>query len=285
MSSLIWPVLYTLLVWWVSTGVIVYLNRLPRRTYPTTMAWAGVMLAAALWGLVHSGTDTGTTGGYCAFTCALLVWAWQELAFLLGIVTGPHRQPCPPGAQGWQRTRLAIGTVLHHELALVVLAGAVWLAVGDGPNRVGLWTYLALWGMRQSAKLNLFLGARNLSEAFLPDHLKYLHSYFRRRAMNPLLPVSIGAIGLAAVAVWQAVLALPAGAPAVAGLALVGTLLALGALEHALLVLPMPPEALWRWALRTPAGRHGVAVAAVPAASMPPPPALRRARSAAGDGL
>ena len=33
--------------------------------------------------------------------------------------------------------------------------------------------------MRQSAKLNLFLGVRNLGVEFLPQHLRYLQSFFR----------------------------------------------------------------------------------------------------------
>ncbi len=249
MSSLIWPVLFALLIWWLSTGFILYLDGLPRSTFPATMTMATITLGAALWGLVGTRADTGASGGYCAFTCALLVWAWQEIAFLLGIVTGPRREPCPPGVQGRQRTWLAFQTVLHHELALVVLAAAVWFAVGDGENRIGLWTFLALWIMRQSAKLNLFLGARNLSEAFLPPHLRYLHSYFRRRPMNALFPVSITVTSAAAWWVWQQ--ALDAAAMQAPGLALVGTLLALGALEHAMLVLPLPPEALWKWGLRS----------------------------------
>ncbi|MBK6852313.1 MAG: DUF3623 domain-containing protein [Burkholderiales bacterium] len=249
MSSLIWPVLFALLIWWLSTGFILYLDGLPRSTFPATMTMATITLGAALWGLVGTRADTGASGGYCAFTCALLVWAWQEIAFLLGIVTGPRREPCPPGVQGRQRTWLAFQTVLHHELALLVLAAAVWIAVGDGENRIGLWTFLALWIMRQSAKLNLFLGARNLSEAFLPPHLRYLHSYFRRRPMNALFPVSITVTSAAAWWVWQQ--ALDAAAMQAPGLALVGTLLALGALEHAMLVLPLPPEALWKWGLRS----------------------------------
>jgi putative photosynthetic complex assembly protein 2 len=251
MPPLIWPVLFALAVWWLSTGLILYLDGLPRRTFGTTLTLATALLGAALWGLHQTRFDTGPTGAYCAFSCALLVWAWQELAFLLGVVTGPRRLPCPPDAFGWARARLALLTVLHHEIALVVLAVAVGLIVGDGNNRIGWWTYLALWIMRQSAKLNLFLGARNLSEAFLPDHLRYLHSYFRRRAINRLIPVSIVATAGAATAVWQQALALPGDAPQAAGLALVGTLLALGALEHLLLVLPLPPEALWRWGLRS----------------------------------
>jgi len=252
MQPLIWPILFALAVWWLSTGLILYLDGLPRHTFSTTLTVATALMGAALWGLHETRFDSGPTGAYCAFSCALLVWAWQELAFLLGAVTGPNRLPCPPGLGGWARTRLALLTVLHHEIALVVLAVAVAIAVGDGSNRIGWWTYLALWVMRQSAKLNLFLGARNLSEAFLPEHLRYLHSYFRRRAMNHLFPVSMLASTGAAALVWNHALALQANAPQAAGLALVGTLLALGALEHALLVLPLQPEALWRWGLRSP---------------------------------
>ncbi|MEY2687350.1 MAG: hypothetical protein RL375_1548 [Pseudomonadota bacterium] len=251
MSSLIWPVLFALAVWWLSTGFILYLDGLPRSTFPATMTVATITLGAALWGLVGTRGDSGATGSYCAFTCALLVWAWQEIAFLLGIVTGPRREACPPDALGWRRTWLACQTVLHHELALVVLAAAVWFAAGDGDNRIGWWTFLALWIMRQSAKLNLFLGARNLSEAFLPPHLRYLHSYFRCRPMNALFPVSITTTSAAAYWVWVQALHLPAGSAQAPGLALVGTLLALGALEHAMLVLPLPPESLWKWGLRS----------------------------------
>jgi putative photosynthetic complex assembly protein 2 len=247
MAAWAWPVAYTLLVWWASTGLILWLNGLPPRTFRTSMAVFTLLLAFALWGLGHTKADTSATGAYCAFTCALLVWAWQELAFLLGIVTGPHRRPCPPGLRGWARTRLAIGTVAHHELGLVLLAAGVWWAVGSGANRIGWWTFIALWAMRQSAKLNLFLGVRNFSENFLPPHLRYLQTYFRRAPMNPLLPVSLAAIGVLAWRFWQQALALPEGAPAMPGLVLLATLFSLGALEHVLLVLPFNPETLWRW--------------------------------------
>jgi len=103
--------------------------------------------------------------------------------------------------------------------------------------------------MRTSAKLNLFFGVRNLSEEFLPAHLAYLESFFRRRAMNLFFPLSVGAA--------CAVLALMVGhalAPAtpafeVLGLTLAGTMLALAIVEHAMLVLPVSTTALWRWAM------------------------------------
>ena len=60
-----------------------------------------------------------------------------------------------------------------------------------GANQTGWWTYIVLWSMRLSAKLNLFLGVHNLSESFLPTHLRYLQTYFTRRACNWLMPFSV----------------------------------------------------------------------------------------------
>lgn len=256
MQALGWAVAYTLFAWWFSTGAILYLDGLPRRTFRTTMGGATLLLGAALWGLVHTRGDTSVSGAYCAFTCALLVWAWQEVAFLLGWVTGPRQTACPPGAIGWRRTGFALQAVLYHELALILLALAVFACVGPGENRVGWWTFLTLWGMRQSAKLNVFLGVRNLGENFLPEHLAYLKTYFQRRPMNVLFPFSVTAATGAAVALWWNLLTTTPDAGAATGLALVGSLLALGALEHWLLVLPLPTEALWRWGLRS----HAAAV-------------------------
>ncbi len=42
-----------------------------------------------------------------------------------------------------------------------------------------------LWAMRQSAKLNLFLGVRNLSDELLPPHLRYLADVLRAAADEP----------------------------------------------------------------------------------------------------
>jgi putative photosynthetic complex assembly protein 2 len=137
-------------------------------------------------------------------------------------------------------------------LAIAVVGVAIVAITWGQPNQVGTWTFMVLWAMRTSAKLNLFLGVRNLSEEFLPPQLSYLQSFFRRRAMNPLLPLSV--LGGCAVLVWMIVAATNSGAtPAqVVGLTLVGTMLAMAIVEHLLLVLPIPSTALWRWALRAP---------------------------------
>lgn len=251
MSLYLLPVVFTLFLWWFSTGVILYLDGLPQRTFKWTLLGATVVLLLALYGLAASRNDTSVAGAYCGFTCALMVWAWQEVAFLLGYVTGPRRVPCAANSTGWRRFVQAFQAMAHHELALVVLAVAVFLATYDGSNPTGWWTYLVLWVMRQSAKLNVFLGVRNLNEGFLPTHLKYIDSYFRRQPMNMLFPVSVTlATGLAAL-VWQAALAPGLSGFEATSLTFVATLLSLAILEHWFMVLPLPSEALWKWGLRS----------------------------------
>ena len=245
------PALYTLLVWWLSTGVILYLNGLPRLVHPALMAAATVLLGVALCGVAVSAADTRVSGAYLAFTAAIAVWGWQELGFLLGYLTGPRRIPCPPQAQGWLRLRHALAAILYHELCLVGLGMAIVLLCWRQPNQVAVWTFGALWVMRLSAKLNVYLGVRNLNEEFLPAHLRYLHSYFRQRPSNGLFATSVICGTAAAAAVWAASVAPEATAFHAAGSALVAMLLSLAVLEHWFMVLPLPSERLWRWGLRS----------------------------------
>lgn len=245
------PALTTLFVWWFSTGAILFLDGLPRRTFGWSLAGATAVLAAGLFGLHATRDAASVTGAYVAFLCTIGVWGWQEVAFLLGFVTGPRREPCPPGSRGWRRAGFALETILHHEIAIIALAIAVLSVTWGGSNPVGPWTFAVLWAMRQSAKLNLFLGVRNLSEEFLPEHLRYLASYFSRRPANPLLPVSLGLSLAVAVLVWQAAFAPGIEAGRAAGLTFVGTLLALAMLEHVFMLVPFPTTRIWGWSFRS----------------------------------
>jgi len=105
--------------------------------------------------------------------------------------------------------------------------------------------------MRQSAKLNFFLGVRNLNDHFLPAHLAYLHSYFRRRRMNGLFPLSVVVATVATVAAWEWAFAADLTAAREAAALLAATLLSLGVLEHWFMVIPLPSHALWNWGLRS----------------------------------
>ncbi len=212
---------------------------------------SGMVLLFALVGLKTSANLNTVAGAYCGFTCALLVWAWQEIGFLLGYVTGSRRTPCPPDCRGVRKAFYAFQTIFHHELALIVLGIAVAIATWGGSNLVGLWTFLILWAMRQSAKLNVFLGVLNLNEKFLPVHLQYMHSYFTKRAMNPLLPISILLACLAALPLWQHAFAANASAYQIASSTILATLLSLAILEHIMMVLPFSTDGLWKWGLRS----------------------------------
>jgi len=243
--------LYTIFLWWFGTGIILLLNQRPRSTHQATFWMSGMVLLFALVGLTTSANLNTVAGAYCGFTCALLVWAWQEIGFLLGYVTGSRRTPCPPDCKGVRKAFYAFQTISHHELALIVLGIAVAVATWGGSNLVGLWTFLILWAMRQSAKLNVFLGVLNLNEKFLPVHLQYMHSYFTKRAMNPLLPISILLACLAALPLWQHAFAANANAYQIASSTILATLLSLAILEHIMMVLPFSTDGLWKWGLRS----------------------------------
>lgn len=244
------PVLFAVFVWWFSTGIVLLLDGLPRTTFRWSHLLSTVLAIGAFIGLAHTAAQTTVTGAYCAFTCALLVWGWHELSFLTGWVTGPRQRGADRGARGWVRFVQAVGAILWHELAILGSGALIAAITWNAPNQVGLSTFAVLWVMRISAKLNVFLGVRNLSIELLPPHLAYLASYFRRRAMNLLFPFSITASTV--VAAWMvndAIDAREAGAYAT-GQLLVATLLVLAIVEHWLLVLPLQATALWRWAMR-----------------------------------
>lgn len=254
MTSAALPVLFAIFVWWFSTGLVMLLDGLPRTTFRWSHLLASLLALGALAGLVHTAPQTTPAGAFCAFTCALLVWGWHELSFLTGWVTGPRQVAATPGVRGWPRFVQAVQAILWHELAILASGCLILALTWEAPNQVGMATFAVLWVMRISAKLNVFLGVRNLSTELLPPHLAYLGSYFRRRAMNLLLPVSISAATAVAVSLVLDALASPPGSADAVGGLLVATLLVLAIVEHWLLVLPLQATALWRWALRNHEG-------------------------------
>ena len=251
LSVLKWlmPIVFAIFIWWFSTGVVLLLNGMPRTTFRWSVLISTALALMALYGLSHTAKTLSVVNAYCAFTCALLVWGWHELTFLTGWLTGPRQQACT-AASGWPRFTQAVAAILWHELAIlasgILLVAITW----NDPNQIGLWTFLVLWVMRTSAKLNLFFGVRNLSEEFLPAHLTYMGSYFRRRSMNFFLPISIVLSTLVLVFMTQRAVSVETTTAEAAGLILVGSMLAMAILEHFLLVLPLPSTALWRWAMR-----------------------------------
>ena len=242
-------ILFCLFVWWFSTGAIIYLDGLPRSTFKYSMVAFTGATALAMYGLAKSAHDTTTHGAYVAFTCGVFAWGWQEISFYMGYVTGPRKQQCPEGCSGWAHFIHAIQTSLWHELSIIASAILVVGLTRHAPNQVGTWTFMVLWWMHQSAKLNVFLGVRNLNEEFLPEHLNFLKGFLTKKPMNLLFPVSVTVSTVILVLMVQRAVAPGASVFTQSGMTFLSTMMAFAILEHWFLVLPMPSAALWSWGL------------------------------------
>lgn len=251
MPSIALAVFVALSVWWLSTGAILLLDRLPPRTFGRSVLGASAVLVGALYGIGRLSHDTHVIAAYLAFMCSVAAWGWLELTFLLGFITGPRRQACSPGCGGWRHFLHAIQAILYHEIAILLVAAAVYAITWKGTNHVAFWSIAILWLMRASAKLNLFFGVRNLSEELLPAHLAYLQHFFRRRQMNFLFPVSVTLSAIGLTVLVQRALEPGAGDFRVTANVLLATLTALGLFEHWMLVLPFRPSGLWNWGARS----------------------------------
>ena len=244
--------LSAIFLWWASTGLILWRVRSADLGGPDAHLWSVLLGLPLLVGGVagaHASADHLTVGSvYLSFLSALAFWGWIELAFLSGIVTGPHRKPCPPDAKLPERIWRAVGSILWHEFALIAGLLALTHLTLNAPNPFSALTFATLFFARVSAKLNLFLGAPRINIEFLPKPLAHIASHFRKAPMTALLPLSIAALALATG--WWAAQA--ANAPEDAsfiGYLLLAVLTALALIEHLFMVVPIPDQKLWRWML------------------------------------
>jgi putative photosynthetic complex assembly protein 2 len=245
------PLVFALVIWWTSTLLVLYLDGLPRRTHWLSLLGSSVVASVALYGLWSTRDVETVWSAYCAFACAIVVWGWLEMSFLTGRVTGPRTTALPADGTGWRRWQYAIEAILYHEIALLAVGGLVMAIAWGHANVVGAGTFFVLWIMRLSAKLNLFLGARNPGEEYLPEHLRYLGTYFRRRPMNWLFPWSVVVpIGVLMV-LFRMAAAVDATPFQTAGTMLVAALLSLAVLEHFLLMVPLSSTGLWSLGMKS----------------------------------
>lgn len=254
------PLLGTLLLWFVSTALIVWLDSRPRETFPISLTVGGMLALAGVAVIDSTGTDTSAGAAYWSAAAALAVWGWHEMSFLMGVVTGPRRLPCPPEVSGWQRFRLATATVIHHEVALAATGVLLFALTWGEPNQAGAEVFAMLFVLRLSTKFNIFAGVPNFSPELLPAHLSYLHGYFRRGPAGPLFAVTLALS--AALAWWFGRAALADGSEGdVAAATLLGGLALLGVIEHLFLALPLRDAALWLWASKSRDANTSVAPA------------------------
>jgi putative photosynthetic complex assembly protein 2 len=242
------PIVATIVLWWGLTGLIAWMVGRPPTTYRPMLWGASAIAVVSLLVLALVAEKTSVSDAWVGFIAALGLWSWIELSFLTGWITGPKKTRSRQRHHGVRHAFDAVLAILWHEFAIIAVVASAAIISIDAPNRVGLYTLLLLWVMRSSAKLNLFLGVRNLGEVFLPVHLAHLVGYFRQRTMNLLFPFSVL---LASFIAWQfAEQAYAADTPfAAVGFTMLATLATLALLEHWLMVLPLRAEALWSWSL------------------------------------
>lgn len=240
-------IVFAVLCWWFGTGIILWLDRLSPPSFRWSMLGWTVLLLLSFWGIHQSMQSVSVANAYLAFGSVIVMWGWHELAFLTGWLTGPRKVALEEGATGWLRLKQSVNVVLHHEIALLVNFALLWAMQSNHPNHLALCTFALLWCMRVSAKLNLFFGVTENGANYLPEHLKYLASYFRHRKMTWWFALSFVMACLTfAWLIWQA----QQGVVAVTtGWVLLASLLGLAIVEHLLMIFPWPMQRLWGWAL------------------------------------
>ncbi|MGA7809641.1 putative photosynthetic complex assembly protein PuhE [Bradyrhizobium sp.] len=251
MASYIVAPIYAAFVWWFSTGAVLLLVGRSGRSDTLRMISASSLLLASLPGLALTANDTGISSAGAAFSCTILLWGAQEIAFLAGWLTGPRPQPCPAGAKGARRLGFALQAILYHELALLACGATILALTWNGSNHVGCWTFAALWVLRQSAKINLFLGVPVTNDELMPDAVRFLNTYFVRKSVSTFFPISVTLASAVLVIMLQRIAEVASTPFDIVALTLVSTLFALGIVEHWFMLLPMPAIALWGWGMRS----------------------------------
>lgn len=250
MSQYVLPVCFTVFIWWFSTGVVLYLNSQDERHRRNTFLVGSVITLACLFGLTVSSEYATKAYAMIAFTQALIVWGWCEMGYFMGFITGPRKTKCPTPCTGFQRFKYAIETSLHHELMVILIGSLLLVYTWNQPNQIGMWTFVILWLMRWSAKLNLFLGVRNMNYEWIPEHLKYISSYIKSRPMNFLFPFSVTVASIIATVLVMSAFNDQSSNFHQFGHMILATLLILAVIEHWFLILPINDSALWDWASR-----------------------------------
>ncbi|MEM6304698.1 MAG: putative photosynthetic complex assembly protein PuhE [Pseudomonadota bacterium] len=264
MTSPLTATLIAVFAWWFFTGAILWLVRradagdarpVPGAAMPAEHCgnvFLSVPVAAlGVAGLVISASEMTVPNVYIAFFSALLLWGWIELAFLAGVITGPERRPCPEGLAPSERFWRAWDTVSHHEILLLGALTFVLILATGAENTFGFWTFLILYVARISAKLNLFFGVPRINTEFVPLPVAHLKTYFRQGPITAAFPVGVTFLSVSA-AFFAERLITASGPATTAGFALLTALAALAAIEHWLMVVPLPDAKLWRWMLPAP---------------------------------
>ena len=241
--SLLTPILVVIAVWWIGTGLVLFLQQSIVRVKTPLIVSLVVVSLLSLAALVISGSGTQPWQSYMGFVAAICLWGCIELSYYSGLIGGVHKRACPDGCETGKRFRLALGASIWHEVSVLFAGGVVMTLLIQADNSAGLYSFLVLWLMRWSAKLNLFFGVPNFNTDWFPKRLAYAHSYIRRAPVTLFFPVSMMLASLVAMRLITIALETP---PQQALMHILpGVLLLLAILEHLFMALPIADSELW----------------------------------------
>lgn len=238
------PALFALVLWWLATGVLMWLAHRSPATVRAALWVLGPLALLLLFVGADGRNDATLAGAYAAFGWATLAWGWLVLSYYGGVITGLAPVHPVPHAT-WPRFRAALRANAHHDLLAVSLLLLVVVAHRGAVNLLGLYTFVALWVMHTSARLLVFAGVPTFNELLLPPRFRrQMAGLWQRRRFNLLfLPVIVASIALDVLLVrWAAAAALPDAA----SLTMLACMVSLGIIEQALLMSPWELP-LWNW--------------------------------------
>ena len=91
---MIWLALgVAVLLWWLMTGLALMSVHQPNALRQPIFLLATILAAAALWGVEANAAQHTTMATVIGFAMGLLIWAWLELSYLMGYITGPVKRP------------------------------------------------------------------------------------------------------------------------------------------------------------------------------------------------
>lgn len=253
MSVILSSLFIVIALWWLGTGVVLYLqHRLSPQSKVVRSALLVIYLSCFAT-LVVTTSHITLSAQLLAITAAIGLWGCIELSYYLGLITGVHTRPCPSNANTAKRFQLALGTSVWHELLALFTGLAILGLVVEAENRAGLLCFVVLWLMRWSAKLNLFFGVPNFNIDWLPSRLSYLSGYMRRAPVSSFYFATLICASLMVFFLMQLAWSLPAAQAY--SFSLPAALLVLAVLEHLFLAVPIADTKLWN-RLFYPAANH-----------------------------
>jgi len=190
-STLPAAILLVILVWWIGTGIVLRLQQQLNPAKRTTSIGICMVASLSLGTLLLTSSALSGVGIFSAFVSAVILWGCVELSYYLGKIAGTHTMPCPPQTPLWSRFKLALGTSIWHELLVLGLGFILIVLLYNATNAVGLYTYMVLWLMRWSAKLNLFFGVPNFNTSWIPERLAYISTYIKTGTITPFFFITI----------------------------------------------------------------------------------------------